>query len=166
MVAVARSRLSAAVRCGAGSGRTIAQSLPTSRGRSQRGDRGCRGQTARGRPAGLLCDSPQVQGAIGRADAILNAGRAYRTAMITALEHGRVRQGDDARAARPLPAWRRATPPTARARQCTWSTATAAAPRSNATAAWPNAGATSTPPASPSHSRLNGTRSEAGSVSV
>jgi alkylation response protein AidB-like acyl-CoA dehydrogenase len=43
------------------------------------------GKQPRGRPAGLLCDSPQVQDAIGRADAILNAGRAYRTAMITEL---------------------------------------------------------------------------------
>jgi indole-3-acetate monooxygenase len=43
------------------------------------------GKQPRGRPAGLLCDSPQVQDAIGRADAILNAGRAYRTAQITEL---------------------------------------------------------------------------------
>jgi indole-3-acetate monooxygenase len=43
------------------------------------------GKQPRGRPTGLLCDSPQVQDAIGRADAILNAGRAYRTAMITEL---------------------------------------------------------------------------------
>jgi len=43
------------------------------------------GKQPRGRPAGLLCDSPQVQDAVGRADAILNAGRAYRTAMITEL---------------------------------------------------------------------------------
>ncbi len=42
------------------------------------------GKTPRGR-TGLLCDNPQVQDAIGRADAILNAGRAYRTAMITEL---------------------------------------------------------------------------------
>jgi alkylation response protein AidB-like acyl-CoA dehydrogenase len=43
------------------------------------------GKQPRGRPTGLLCDSPQVQDAIGRADAILSAGRAYRTAMITEL---------------------------------------------------------------------------------
>jgi len=43
------------------------------------------GKQPRGRPVGLLCDSPQVQDAIGRADAILNAGRAYRSAMITEL---------------------------------------------------------------------------------
>jgi alkylation response protein AidB-like acyl-CoA dehydrogenase len=43
------------------------------------------GKQPRGRPAGLLCESPQVQDAVGRADAILNAGRAYRTAMITEL---------------------------------------------------------------------------------
>jgi indole-3-acetate monooxygenase len=43
------------------------------------------GKQPRGRPAGLLCDNPQVQEAVGRADAILNAGRAYRTAMITEL---------------------------------------------------------------------------------
>lgn len=42
------------------------------------------GKTPRGR-TGLLCDNPQVQDAIGRADAILNAGCAYRTAMITEL---------------------------------------------------------------------------------
>src|SRR5947208_9025219 len=43
------------------------------------------GKQPRGRPAGLLCDSPQVQDAVGRADAILNAGRAYRSAMIAEL---------------------------------------------------------------------------------
>jgi alkylation response protein AidB-like acyl-CoA dehydrogenase len=43
------------------------------------------GKQPRGRPVGLLCDSPQVQDAVGRADAILNAGRAYRTAMIAGL---------------------------------------------------------------------------------
>jgi len=42
------------------------------------------GKTPRGR-TGLLCDNPQVQDAVGRADAILNAGRTYRTAMITEL---------------------------------------------------------------------------------
>jgi alkylation response protein AidB-like acyl-CoA dehydrogenase len=39
-------------------------------------------KTPRGRTA-RLCDDPQVQDAIGRADTTLNAGRAYRTAMIT-----------------------------------------------------------------------------------
>jgi len=43
------------------------------------------GKQPRGRPVGLLCDNPQVQDAVGRADAILNAGRAYRTAIITEL---------------------------------------------------------------------------------
>jgi indole-3-acetate monooxygenase len=43
------------------------------------------GKQPRGRPVGLLCDNPQVQDAVGRADAILNAGRAYRSAMITEL---------------------------------------------------------------------------------
>jgi alkylation response protein AidB-like acyl-CoA dehydrogenase len=43
------------------------------------------GKQPRGRPVGLLCDNPQVQDAVGRADAILNAGRAYRTAMIAEL---------------------------------------------------------------------------------
>jgi alkylation response protein AidB-like acyl-CoA dehydrogenase len=43
------------------------------------------GKQPRGRPAGLLCDNPQVQDAVGRADAVLNAGRAYRSAMITEL---------------------------------------------------------------------------------
>jgi alkylation response protein AidB-like acyl-CoA dehydrogenase len=44
-----------------------------------------REKTPRGRNTGLLCENPQVQEAVGRADAILNAGRAYRTAMITEL---------------------------------------------------------------------------------
>jgi len=39
-------------------------------------------KTPRGR-TGRLGENPQVQDAIGRADAILNAGRAYRTATIT-----------------------------------------------------------------------------------
>ncbi len=43
------------------------------------------GKQPRGRPVGLLCDNPQVQDAVGRADAILNAGRAYRSTMITEL---------------------------------------------------------------------------------
>jgi alkylation response protein AidB-like acyl-CoA dehydrogenase len=34
---------------------------------------------------GLLCENPQVQDAVGRADAILNAGRSYRSAMIAEL---------------------------------------------------------------------------------
>jgi alkylation response protein AidB-like acyl-CoA dehydrogenase len=41
-------------------------------------------KTPRGRTA-PLCDNPQVQDAIGRADAMLNAGRAYRSATITEL---------------------------------------------------------------------------------
>jgi indole-3-acetate monooxygenase len=41
-------------------------------------------KTPRGR-SGRLCENPQVQDAVGRADAILNAGRAYRAAMITDL---------------------------------------------------------------------------------
>jgi alkylation response protein AidB-like acyl-CoA dehydrogenase len=41
-------------------------------------------KTPRGR-TGRLCDNPQVQEAVGRADVILNAGRAYRSAMITEL---------------------------------------------------------------------------------
>jgi indole-3-acetate monooxygenase len=41
-------------------------------------------KTPRGR-SGRLSENPQVQDAVGRADAILNAGRAYRTAMITEL---------------------------------------------------------------------------------
>lgn len=44
------------------------------------------GKTPRGR-TGLLCENPQVQDAVGRADAILNAGRVYRSAMITELWH-------------------------------------------------------------------------------
>ncbi|MBV9863583.1 MAG: acyl-CoA dehydrogenase family protein [Alphaproteobacteria bacterium] len=42
------------------------------------------GKTPRGR-TGMLCDNPQVQDAVGRADAILNAGRIYRSAMIAEL---------------------------------------------------------------------------------
>ncbi len=41
-------------------------------------------KTPRGR-TGMLCDNPQVQDVVGRADAILNAGRAYRSAMIAEL---------------------------------------------------------------------------------
>jgi alkylation response protein AidB-like acyl-CoA dehydrogenase len=43
------------------------------------------GKQPRGRPAGLLCENPQVQDAVGRADAILNAGRAYRRSQIAEL---------------------------------------------------------------------------------
>jgi alkylation response protein AidB-like acyl-CoA dehydrogenase len=43
------------------------------------------GKIPRGRSGALLCENPQVQDAVGRADAILNAGRAYRTAMIAEL---------------------------------------------------------------------------------
>ncbi|MGH7392296.1 MAG: acyl-CoA dehydrogenase family protein [Candidatus Rokuibacteriota bacterium] len=50
-------------------------------------------KTPRGR-TGRLCDNPQVQDAIGRADAILNAGRAYRSATITELWNT-VAAGDD-----------------------------------------------------------------------
>jgi indole-3-acetate monooxygenase len=42
------------------------------------------GKTPRGRTF-RLCDNPQVQEAVGRADAILNAGRTYRTAMINEI---------------------------------------------------------------------------------
>ncbi|HEY4171731.1 MAG TPA: acyl-CoA dehydrogenase family protein, partial [Rhodopila sp.] len=38
----------------------------------------------RGR-TGRLCDNPQVQDAVGRADAMLNAGRVYRSTMIAEL---------------------------------------------------------------------------------
>ena len=41
-------------------------------------------KTPRGR-TGLLCENPQVQDAVGRADAMLNAGRVYRSAVITEL---------------------------------------------------------------------------------
>jgi alkylation response protein AidB-like acyl-CoA dehydrogenase len=39
-------------------------------------------KTPRGR-TGRLCENPQVQDAVGRADTILNAGRAYRAAAVT-----------------------------------------------------------------------------------
>ena len=42
-------------------------------------------KTPRGRPVALLNENPQVQDAVGRADAILNAGRTYRGATIAAL---------------------------------------------------------------------------------
>ena len=42
-------------------------------------------KTPRGRPGALLCENPQVQDAVGRADSVLNAGRAYRGATIAAL---------------------------------------------------------------------------------
>src|SRR5215471_8631598 len=42
------------------------------------------GKTPRGW-TGLLCENPQVQDAVGRADAALNAGRVYRNAMIAEL---------------------------------------------------------------------------------
>jgi indole-3-acetate monooxygenase len=41
-------------------------------------------KTPRGR-TGMLCENPQVQDAVGRADAILNAGRVYRGATIAEL---------------------------------------------------------------------------------
>src|SRR5438309_5642350 len=41
-------------------------------------------KTPRGR-TGRLCENPQVQDAVGRADATLNAGRVYRSAMIAEL---------------------------------------------------------------------------------
>ncbi len=41
-------------------------------------------KTPRGR-TDMLCENPQVQDAVGRADALLNAGRAYRSAMIAEL---------------------------------------------------------------------------------
>src|ERR1700732_1631748 len=43
------------------------------------------GKIPRGRTGALLCDNPQVQDAVGRADAILNAGRTYRSAQIAEL---------------------------------------------------------------------------------
>jgi alkylation response protein AidB-like acyl-CoA dehydrogenase len=41
-------------------------------------------KTPRGR-SGMLRDNPQVQDGVGRADAVLNAGRVYRSAMIAEL---------------------------------------------------------------------------------
>ena len=62
--------------------------------RHRRADRARRRQAA-ARPARrMLCDNPQVQDAVGRADAILNAGRAYRSAMIAEL-WGTVAAGDE-----------------------------------------------------------------------
>lgn len=44
------------------------------------------GKTPRGRSSSaLVCENPQVQDAVGRADATLNAGRAYRSAMIAEM---------------------------------------------------------------------------------
>ncbi len=50
-------------------------------------------KTPRGR-TGMLRDNPQVQDAVGRADAILNAGRAYRSTMIAELWN-RVASGNE-----------------------------------------------------------------------
>jgi len=50
-------------------------------------------KTPRGR-TGRLCENPQVQEAVGRADTILNAGRAYRSAMVTDVWNT-VAAGDD-----------------------------------------------------------------------
>src|SRR5262245_13870634 len=105
------------------------------------------GKQPRGRPVGLLCDSPQVQDAVGRADAILNAGRAYRSTMISELWNTLASGKETTLGSGPAAAWPRAIPPTARARRWTWCTGTAAAPRSSAKAGWPNAGATCTPSA-------------------
>jgi alkylation response protein AidB-like acyl-CoA dehydrogenase len=41
-------------------------------------------KTPRGR-TGMLSENPQVQDAVGRADAILNAGRVYRSALVADL---------------------------------------------------------------------------------
>jgi alkylation response protein AidB-like acyl-CoA dehydrogenase len=41
-------------------------------------------KTPRGR-TGMLCENPQVQDAVGRADTMLDAGRVYRSAMIAEL---------------------------------------------------------------------------------
>jgi alkylation response protein AidB-like acyl-CoA dehydrogenase len=41
-------------------------------------------KTPRGR-SGMLCEYPQVQESVGKADAMLNAGRIYRSAMLTEL---------------------------------------------------------------------------------
>jgi len=82
---------------GALAGRHLSAASPVlGRAASQRRDhrrRACRhrralielagGKTPRG--GALLCENPQVQDAVGRADAILNAGRAYRRAMIAEL---------------------------------------------------------------------------------
>src|SRR5439155_25314501 len=66
-------------------GRQFACKLCVKEARSASGSYLAGGKQPRGRPVGWLCDNPQVQDAVGRADAILNAGRAYRTTMITEL---------------------------------------------------------------------------------
>jgi hypothetical protein len=43
-------------------------------------------KTPRGRTASLR-ENPRVQDAVGRADAVVNARRAYRSAMIAELRH-------------------------------------------------------------------------------
>ena len=45
----------------------------------------------RGAGAGRLCESPQVQDAVGRADTILNAGRAYRSVTVADVGIGKAR---------------------------------------------------------------------------
>ena len=70
------------------------------------------GKTPRSR-TGMLCENPEVQDAVGRADAILNAGRAYRSATIAEL-WATVASGNV-----PDAGWPRSTPATARARRWT-----------------------------------------------
>jgi indole-3-acetate monooxygenase len=73
-------------------------------------------KTPRGR-TGRLCENPQVQEAVGRADAILNAGRAYRSATITELWNT-VAAGEDTPSSNgPVAGWPRSMPPTALARR-------------------------------------------------
>ena len=73
------------------------------------------GKTPRGR-TGLLYDNPQVQDAVGRADAILNAGRGLsQRDDRRAVEARRRRRGAPRWSSAPAAGWPPPTPPTARA---------------------------------------------------
>jgi len=119
-------------------------------------------KTPRGR-TGRLCENPQVQDAVGRADAILNAGRTYRSATITELWNT-VAAGEDTTLEQ-----------RARCRLAAVYAADSAreamdlmyrhggAHRTGVRAAWPSAGVISTSLARRSRSCRSGTRWAAGS---
>ena len=125
------------------------------------------GKTPRGRRTGLLCDNPQVQDAVGRADAILNAGRAYRTAMITELWNTVASgPGDYSRASALAAGWLRPMPATARAQAMDLvyrhGGSTSFKRRGRLAECWRDL---HTKLVRPSRSRPSGTRSAAGCIS-
>jgi alkylation response protein AidB-like acyl-CoA dehydrogenase len=106
-------------------------------------------KTPRGR-TGMLCENPQVQDAVGRADAILNSGTP-------SPEAGRQHSSSGLGAGWPRPA-----PPTVRGRRWIWYTGSVAARRSSAIAGWRSAGVTSMSSGKRSPCRRSGTRSAGG----